>query len=142
MRIGQVSGNKGQYMKRSVKVILTILSTLLLFAVIWVVLALYVFTGVHRYVPDPVYSADGSRVIIPSVDYNKNNHDVYLMVHIEVQDTKTGKILFQIQTRASDRMRWSVGWVDDNTVKLDSSDIGTYCWTGSDVETWKERICP
>ena len=95
-------------MKKSVKLPLAIFSALILIAVIWTALVLYIYSGVSPYVPDRVYSSDGSRVIIPSIDYNKDNYEVYLLVHIEVRDVKSGKTLFQVQTIASDRMRWSV----------------------------------
>lgn len=115
-------------MKKILNITLVIFGTLVLIAIVWIALVLYVFTGVHPYVPDPVYSSDGSKVIIPSINFNKDDHDVYLLVHIEVQDAKSRETLFQVQTRASDRMSWSVNWIDnDNTVILDSSDIGSYC---------------
>lgn len=129
-------------MKKTLKITLAIFGILMLLAVVWITLVLYFFTGVRPYVPDPVYSADRSRVIIPSINFNKDDYEAYLQVHIEVQDTKSGETLFQVQTNASDRMRWSVGWADNNTVILDSSDIGLYCWTEGDDDTWRETDCP
>src|SRR5688572_19074846 len=113
-------------MKKTAKLLVVILSILLLIVVIWIASVFSLFTGTNSSVPKPIYSVDGSRVIIPSVDYNKDNQDAYLLVHLEVQDTKSGKTLFQVQTRASDRMRWSVSWVDNSIVKIDSSDVGIY----------------
>lgn len=88
---------------------------------------MHLFTRINPNLPDSVYSADKSRVIIPSVNVNKDNSDTYLLVHIEIQNTNTKETLLQVQTRASDRMRWSVKWMDNNTVMLESSDIGSYC---------------
>ena len=129
-------------MNKILKITLIVFGTLALIAIIWIALVLNSFTGVHPYIPDPVYSADGSRVIVPSINFNKDDYDEYLLVHIEVRDAKSGDVLFQVQTRASDRMNWSVGWIDDDTVILDSSDIGSYCWAESDDGEWKETICP
>ena len=102
-------------MKKILRTSLVFFGILVLLTVVWIAQVLYLFTGVHPYVPDPVYSADRSRVIIPSINFNKEGYDAYLQVHIEVQDTKSGKTLFQVQTNASDRMRWSVGWVPSTT---------------------------
>lgn len=63
------------------------------------------------------------------------------MVHIKIQETKSGETLFQVQTSASDRMRWSVDWIDNNTVILNSSDIGAYCWEENN-DSWKKIQCP
>lgn len=92
--------------------------------------------------PDPVYSADRSRIIIPSVNFNEDNSDTYLLVHLEVQESSTKETLFQVQTRASHRMRWSIKWIDNNTVMLESSDIGSDCWIEDNSEVWKEFKCP
>ena len=129
-------------MKKSVKILLVIFSSLILIAVIWIAVVQYSYGAVIPYASDRVYSSDGSRVVIPSIDNNKDNYEAYLLVHIEVRDVKSGKTLFQVQTRASDRMRWSVHWVDNKIVKLDSVDIGAYCWAESDDGTWKETKCP
>jgi len=128
-------------MKKFLRVSSIILGTVVLVAIVWVALILYFFTGTLPYVPDPVYSPDGSRVIIPTINFNKEVYDTYLLIHIKIQDTRSGETLFQVQTSASDRMRWSVAWIGDDTVLLDSSDIGSYCWKEGDG-TWRETECP
>jgi hypothetical protein len=127
--------------KKNGRIIAMILCVLVIAALAWVAVILDVFVAVHPYVPDQVYSPDGSKVIIPAVSYNKDISDTYLFVHLKIQDTRSGEILFQQQTSASDRMRWSVSWVDDETIMLDSSDIGEYCWR-ADLDAWNETICP
>ena len=117
------------------------LGILALAAVVWVALILQVFSGARPYIPDPVYSPDGSKVIIPTVDFNKENQDTYLLIHIKIEDAESGEALFQVQTRASDRMRWSVSWLDNDTFLLDSSDIGHYCWEEL-ADAWNEISCP
>ncbi len=108
----------------------------------WLTLVMHLFTRIIPNVPDPVYSADRSRIIIPSVNFNEDNSDTYLLVHLEVQESSTKETLFQVQTRASHRMRWSIKWIDNNTVMLESSDIGSDCWIEDNSEVWKEFKCP
>lgn len=128
-------------MKRFLKVGFVILGSSILLGIIWFAAIPYLFTGTHPYKIEPVYSIDKSMVAIPTVSYDKNNHETYLLVYIEIQDTKSGETLFQVLTRASNRMRWSVSWVGNNTVRLDSSDIGFYCWTDR-AGKWNEIKCP
>jgi hypothetical protein len=121
-------------MKKSLMISSVIFSVFVLIAIVWAVL--------DSQAPEQVYSPDGSKVMIPMVNSNKDNYDSYLLVYLEIKDTQSGETLFQVQTRASDRMRWSVDWIDDNTVKLNSSDIGSYCWMEGDNGIWAEIQCP
>jgi hypothetical protein len=128
-------------MKKFWRISLIILGALALIAVIWIALILYLFTRTEPYVSVPVYSGDGSRVIIPTINYDKTDAGTYLCVHIEIRDAQSGKSIYQVQTHASDRMRWSVSWIDNATIRLDSSDIGTYCWQDQNG-AWGEIKCP
>lgn len=128
-------------MNRLQKLIFAIIGTMILVIIIWMFLLFYVYHEKRSNMPDPVYSADESRVIIPTINFNKDDHDTYLLVHIEVQDVSSGKTLFRVQTSASDRMRWSVAWIDNNTVVLNSSDIGSYCWMENKDGMWAEADC-
>jgi hypothetical protein len=128
-------------MKKFIKLSAIILGSLFLLALIWVAMFIYLFTGVNHYVPEPVYSADREKVIIPTINYSKQDMRTYLCVNIEIRDTHSGKSLFTVQTYASDRMKWSVDWVGKNIVELDSSDIGGYCWT-VESDNWGETECP
>jgi hypothetical protein len=128
-------------MKKYLKISSIILGVVIFITIVWVSLILFFYTGVRPYVPDPVYSPDGSKVIIPTVNYYKEIYEKYLLVHFKVQDTHSKEILFEVQTHASDRMRWSIAWVGNNTVLLDSSDIGLYCWKEKNG-TWIESECP
>jgi len=129
-------------MKKLLRISSIIFGIVVIIIIVWIALALYIFTGVKSYVPEHVYSPDKSKVVIPSVDYNKDNYNTYLLVHIDIQDVSSKKILFQIQTRASDKMRWSVSWIDNKTVILNSSDIGPCCWKEEENGIWEETKCP
>lgn len=73
---------------------------------------------------------------------NKADMTTYLCVKLKVQDAKTGAVLFEIQTHASDRMRWSVTWLNEKAFQLTSSDIGNYCWAEADDGNWQSMDCP
>jgi hypothetical protein len=51
----------------------------------------------------------------------------YLCVQFSIVDVK-GKVLYQTQTSASARMKWSLSWQDNNQIVLQSSDIGMLRW--------------
>jgi hypothetical protein len=110
-------------------------------AIIWLALILYFFSGVRHYVPDVVYSGDREKVVVPTINYNKQDKWTYLCVNLEVRDTQSGKTLFMVQTQASDRMKWSVFWVGTDIIRLDSADIGSFCWK-EESEKWGETKCP
>ena len=129
-------------MNKSKKIALVTFGILGLIAIFSIALAFYLEHRISRVKPDLVYSVDGSMVIIPTINSDKSDYTSYLLVHLEIKDTRSGKTLFQVQSRASDRMRWSVYWVDTNTVLLDSSDIGSYCWKEGSDRTWAETNCP
>jgi len=128
-------------MRKRLKISSIIFGFLVLVALIWIGLIIFFYTGVHPYVPKPVYSPDGTRVTIPTINFDKGDKDKYLLVHLKIQNTTSEDPLFQVQTRVSNRMRWSVDWIDNNTVILNSSDIGTYCWKENN-DSWKETQCP
>ena len=46
----------------------------------------------------------------------------------EVREGATGRVLLRQSTRAATRLAWDLRWLDNRTVQLQSSDIGTYCW--------------
>ena len=119
----------------------TVLCVYILLAICWIALLFFPIVSVYRYVPEPVYSDDGSMVIIPTINFNKDDVWGYLCIELKIQDTWSGKTLYQVQTRASGRMNWSVYWIGKNTFRLDSSDIGSYCWSGKN-DRWGEIGCP
>ena len=128
-------------MKKCIKIFTIIFGILGLITIIWIALILFCFTGVRQYVPQPVYSKDGEKVIVPTINYSKEDIGTYLCVNLEVPETQSGKTLFTVQTHASDRMKWSVSWVSTSIMRLDSSDIGSYCWK-EESGSWGKTICP
>jgi hypothetical protein len=49
------------------------------------------------------------------------------IVTATIRRTSDESVVGTIDTRA-DTMKWAIGWYDDRTIVLDSSDIGTYAW--------------
>jgi hypothetical protein len=92
--------------------------------------------------PERVYSPSGGRVILPSVNYIKDDIRKYLCVKLTIQNVVTGSTLFEIQTGVSDRMRWSVQWIGEKIIQFKSSDIGDYCWAENSDGTWHDWDCP
>jgi hypothetical protein len=87
--------------------------------------------------PDPrVASPDGRRIVTASVNRNKADRSNYSLIRIKVADA-SGHVELDEQTRASDVMRWSVVWSDNDTVVLRSSDIGPSGWRVGPDGTWK-----
>ncbi len=66
----------------------------------------------------------------------------YLCVKLMVQDVLSGATLFETQTGASDRMSWELGWIDEHSIELKSSDIGDTCWAEGNNGTWQNSPCP
>ncbi|HYE68683.1 MAG TPA: hypothetical protein VEA58_08725 [Anaerovoracaceae bacterium] len=91
--------------------------------------------------PDPVYSPSGKRVIAPTVNMSKEDMKKYLCLYIEVKETDTGNVLFAHQTDASVRMRYSFHWISDDFIKMQSSDIGDYCWREGSGGVWESAAC-
>jgi len=92
--------------------------------------------------PQPVYSPSGEQVILPSINTDQDDMTQYLCVKLVIQDVGTGTTLFEIQTGASSRMRWSVGWIGEDMIQLKSSDIGDRCWAEGNDGAWHDGECP
>jgi hypothetical protein len=127
--------------KKTIKISIIVLGILILIAMVWLALVLFVFTGIRQYVPNPIYSQDRTKVIFPTINYNKADTSTYLCVNIEVSDAQSGIPLYKVQTHASNRMKWSIHWIGNNIFKLDSSDIGSYCWKEENGK-WGDAQCP
>ena len=77
-----------------------------------------------------------------SINYSKEDGTCSTCVKLSIQDVQTRKTLFEVQTNASDVMRWSVQWLSEKSIQLKSSDIGTYCWGEGNNGIWEEAECP
>jgi hypothetical protein len=83
-------------------------------------------------------SPDGSLTLITLVEHSHQDPKTYLCVVFEIRD-RNGKVLHRENTHASDTMRWNMSWESNTRVRLDSSDIGTYCWTKQRDESWRKE---
>ncbi|MBW2410109.1 MAG: hypothetical protein JRF72_09955 [Deltaproteobacteria bacterium] len=70
-------------------------------------------------------SPDGSLLLKSSVNQNKSDPATYLRVVVEIKDLY-GNRVFRETTPASDTMRWSLRWVSNQEILLDSAEIGRY----------------
>ena len=70
-------------------------------------------------------SPDGSLLLKSSVNQNTSDPAAYLRVVVEIKDLY-GNRVFHETTPASDTMRWSLRWVSNQEILLDSAEIGRY----------------
>lgn len=96
-------------------------------------------SGPHALAPIP--SPNQSLIVTPSVNRSQSNPTKYLCIAFDITDVAGGR-LHHVQTSASDRMKWALGWYDDATVVLYSSDIGTYAWRLTENGTIVEMTHP
>ena len=80
-------------------------------------------------------SPDGSLLLKSSVNQNTADPSGYLRVVVEIKDLY-GNSVFRETTPASDTMRWSLKWVNNNEIFLDSADIGRYVIRRVDSKQW------
>ena len=80
-------------------------------------------------------SPDGSLLLKSSVNQNTADPASYLRVVVEIKDLY-GNSVFRETTPASDTMRWSLKWVNNNEIFLDSADIGRYVIRRVDSKQW------
>jgi len=92
--------------------------------------------------PPPIDSPQQDRTLAITVNTSRDDPVLYLTLIFEVRDKANQTILHRQQTYASSRMAWSMRWLDNNTVQLESSDIGTFCWWEQPDGAWLEAECP
>ena len=85
----------------------------------------------------PLSSPNGSLALTPSVNHSQNDPTKYLCVAFAITDS-TGTRVHYVQSGASDTSKWAIGWYDEATVVLYSSDIGTYAWKLNEDQTISE----
>ena len=85
---------------------------------------------------DSVPSPDGRFVLVTTINKDMTDPTVYLCVKFQILDS-AGHVLHAEQTRASDRMRWTMRWDGSERVVLESADIGTYTWERQSDGRWR-----
>ena len=73
-------------------------------------------------------SPQQNRTLAITVNTSRDDPVLYLTLIFEVRDKATQAVLHRQQTHASSRLAWSMRWLDNSVVQLQSSDVGTYCW--------------
>ncbi len=95
----------------------------------------------RRHGKPPVLSPDGSMSLITRIEESRQDPGAFLCVVFAIRD-RSGRILHEENTGASDRMRWDLSWDSNERIRLKSSDIGTYHWQRQRDASWKEEITP
>ena len=62
-----------------------------------------------------------------ATNHSKTDRTKYLCIEFSVSDA-SGNLMDKVQTSASDVHKWAIGWFDDSTIVLSSSDIGACGW--------------
>ena len=87
--------------------------------------------GEETRVPSP----DDDYTLVATVNRSKADMATYKCIKLTVVDGSGGVILRK-QTRASDRMRWQVGWGPNDRIWITSSDVGVLCWDRQRDGSW------
>jgi len=75
----------------------------------------------------PINSPTGKLTLSTWINGSKDDPTTHMCVAFDMTDA-TGAVVGQVQTSASNNSKWAIGWLDDSTIVLDSSDIGSKAW--------------
>ena len=87
----------------------------------------------------PIPSPDGSMTLHTRVEQSQSDPRLYRCVIFEIRDG-SGRVLHTENTRASDLSRWTVSWVGNDRIHLESSDIGAYEWRRQTDSRWLRAL--
>ena len=79
----------------------------------------------------PIPSPSGAYTLVPSVNQSKADPTSFGCVNFDLLDGQT-IVVQKAPTGASDFQRWALGWHDETTIVLHSSDIGVRAWKLAD----------
>lgn len=91
---------------------------------------------------EPIDSPNQDRALVIKINRSQDDPAKYLALGFEIRDKASQVVLYRQQTHASSRLAWSMRWLDNATVQLSSSDIGTYCWQEQAGGVWIAAHCP
>lgn len=97
---------------------------------ILIILSLILFTGCEsqQFLEEIEQSPSGKYKIKVTINTDESDKAKYLCLKLHLLDTQNNE-LTNLQTGASHRMKWVVGWMpNDDIIVLYSSDIGTYAY--------------
>ncbi|MFO0914577.1 MAG: hypothetical protein U0795_16585 [Pirellulales bacterium] len=89
----------------------------------------------------PISSSSGTRTLNLSINDSHDAPKGYLCLRYSVKDG-AGTVIATVQTHASTVQKWAIGWYDDSTIVLDSSDIGICAWRIDEGGTIAELPSP
>ncbi len=90
----------------------------------------------YDYLRDKKASPSGLYYLEIDTNTDKTDLRTYLCIIIIVKQ-QDGKIVDKIQTTASSKMTWSVSWDSNDSILLDSSDIGDRRWKKTNDDHWR-----
>jgi hypothetical protein len=91
---------------------------------ILILLTLNLFGCNNQKVLETHASPTGEYILQVELDVS-DPHDQHL--GLRLLDKRKSELDY-MRTLAGDQMKWAVAWCDDNTITLDSHDVGTYGW--------------
>ena len=84
-------------------------------------------------------SPDGTMTLTTSVNRGKANPTRYFCVVVDITDA-SGRTLHHEVTPASDTQRWSIRWMGNDAILLESSDVGIYEIRRQPDGTWAGEL--
>jgi len=87
----------------------------------------------------PYLSPDSQLELSAFVNRTDQSKSDYALVALTVNNLRSGETT-TIVTHIGDVMKWSIGWLDSNTIVAQSSDIGTRAWQVIDGHLIEQEI--
>ena len=84
-------------------------------------------------------SPDGTMTLTTSVNQSRAEPTRYLCVVVDITDA-SGRTLHHEVTPASDTQRWSIRWMGNDAIMLESADVGIYKIRRQADGTWMGEV--
>ena len=94
-----------------------------LFLMLLIITTLSRCIALTDYEEGPLLSLDGAlsfKAFVNKTDKHAPNHNLVVLT----EEVQKGGQTYELETGASDTMKWAMGWYNDSTLLLQSSDIG------------------
>lgn len=88
-----------------------------------------------------IVSPDGGLRLQPSMNESQSDPSTFQCVAFEVVD-ESGAVLHHVQTGASGKKEWAMGWFGETTIVLDSTERGIHAWQLDDDGSIRKLLPP